>query len=198
MAELRRIMMVSLGNPGARYSRTYHSAGHIALSELALMLGPHQPSFSEHRIGGKATLASIGPRYSLFQSPVLMNISGPWVAKAYRQVLSEHHLAPAELGFVLVHDDMELDFGATKVREWDRSARGHNGVKSTQQSLRKDPAGRWARVSVGIGRPEERDRESVSDFVLSKMSLKHEAMLRRSGGAGLADMLSQLEGKWGG
>ncbi|SPQ21419.1 9d4fc8dc-fe6e-478d-b7de-a78c6e336fc2 [Thermothielavioides terrestris] len=197
MAGVRRIMMVSLGNPGLKYSLTYHSAGHRVLGDIVSHLGPHQPAFSESTVGGLATLSSVGPRYSLFQSPVLMNISGPWVAKAYKKVLSDHQLTPAELGFILVHDDMELDFGMVKIREWDRSARGHNGVKSVKDALKAGSAGKWARVSVGIGRPEARDRESVTDFVLSKMSSKHDAMLRKNGTAGLASALSDLEGKWG-
>ena len=48
------------------------------------------------------------------------------------------------------------------------SFKGHNGLKSISQELGgyKD----FQRVAIGIGRPEERDKETVARFVLSKFS----------------------------
>ncbi|KAK3308411.1 peptidyl-tRNA hydrolase [Chaetomium strumarium] len=200
MPDLKRIIIVSLGNPG-RALDTYHSAGHQVLELLPLQLGRQHPSFDNMRIAKKTTRCSIGQRYSLFQSPTVMNVSGPWVSKAYHEHLAEQKLKPGEVGFVLVHDDMEEELGAVKIREWDRSHRGHNGVKSVKESLRAYPEGSWARVSVGIGRPREdpkaRDRNTVSDFVLMTIPPKEREVLETVGPPRLLDCLYELEAKWG-
>lgn len=194
---LRRILVISLGNPG-QYRNTYHSAGHIVLEALQRTIGREQPPFSPERIGKNSALASIGSRYSLLQSPTLMNVSGPWVAKAYREQLTDWGLAPAEVGVVLVHDDLEEELGVVKIRDWKRSHRGHNGIKSVNGALKADPAGRWARVSIGIGRPDGRDRAGVSDFVLSKISSGDKRVLEGNGSRGLFEALAELDAKWGG
>lgn len=202
MSSLRRILVISLGNPG-EYRNTYHSAGHIVLEALQRHLAREQPAFSPERIAQQTTLASVGARYTLLQSPAVMNVSGPWVARAYREQLAAAAArggplrpAAAEVGLVLVHDDLEEELGVVKVRDWERSHRGHNGVRSVSGALRADPAGRWARVSVGIGRPEARDKPSVSDFVLSRVSGHARSVLEGSGGRGLLSALLELEERW--
>lgn len=194
---MRRILLISLGNPG-EYRNTYHSAGHIVLEALQRQLGREQPPFAPERIGRQPTLASIGPRYTLLQSPAVMNVSGPWVARAYREQVAERGLAPAEAGLVLVHDDLEEELGAVKIRDWTRSHRGHNGVRSVNAALRADPAGRWARVSIGIGRPDSRDKASVSDYVLSRIPSHARSVLEGAAAAGLFNALAELENRWAG
>ncbi|KAK4236178.1 peptidyl-tRNA hydrolase [Achaetomium macrosporum] len=201
MPDLKRIIIVSLGNPG-RALDTYHSAGHQVVELLPLHLGRHQPNFEYLRIAKKSTRCSIGPRYSIFQSPTLMNLSGPWVSKAYHEHLAEQNLKPGEVGFVLVHDDMEVELGELKIRDWNRSHRGHNGVRSVKESLKAYPDGSWARVSVGIGRPREdpkaRDRNTVSNFVLAMIPQREREILTTGGPPRLYDCLYELGEKWGG
>ncbi|KAH6641139.1 peptidyl-tRNA hydrolase [Chaetomium tenue] len=195
---IQRLVVISLGNPG-EMRNTYHSAGHIVLEALQRALGPSQPSFSSQRIGKLNTLASIGSQYSLLQSPAIMNVTGPWAAAAYRQQLVDSRLGAAEVGVVLVHDDLEEELGVIKVREWKRSPRGHNGVKSVHAALGANPAvGKWARVSVGIGRPDARDKTAVSNFVLSKVPRATRSVLEDNGSRGLYQALAELNTKWGG
>ncbi|KAJ4301989.1 hypothetical protein N0V88_002120 [Collariella sp. IMI 366227] len=126
---LRRMLVISLGNPGAMRT-TYHSAGHMILESLPDHMPLGQSEFSSQRIGRQTALTSVGRRHTLVQSPTLMNVSGPWVARAYQDTLGEHGLAPSELGVIVVHDDLEEALGVVKIREWTRSPRGHNGDKS--------------------------------------------------------------------
>ncbi|KAJ9133841.1 Peptidyl-tRNA hydrolase [Pleurostoma richardsiae] len=192
-----RFLIISLGNPGA-YADTLHSAGHIALAALQTQLLGVQPPFSSQRFAKKATLSSAGPKYSLLQSPTLMNVSGPWVARAYKEVLSDQGLTPGQLGLVLVHDDLEEELGVVKIRQWDKSHRGHNGVKSVNASLRKSdyPGVHWARISVGIGRPADRDPSTVSDYVLRPMSKYQKMVLNDKAGPSVLSCLTQLEDQW--
>lgn len=192
-----RFLVVSLGNPGV-YADTLHSAGHIALYAAQKQLQGIQPPFSSERFAKKATQASSGPKYTMLQSPTLMNVSGPWVAKAWKEILADKALSPAELGLIIVHDDLEEDLGVVKTRRWERSHRGHNGVKSVNGSLRKAdfPDAWWARISVGIGRPETRDQSSVSDFVLRPMSKYQKMVLTEKAGPAVLAQLMQLEEEW--
>ncbi|KAL2760364.1 hypothetical protein ACRALDRAFT_205669, partial [Sodiomyces alcalophilus JCM 7366] len=185
-----RILLISLGNP-APYLNTLHSAGHHALTALRPLLGPSQPPFASERHASKSALASTGPHYALLQSPSVMNISGRWVSRAYRDLQSRwttpasthspdaasppataQSPPPPPLSLLLVHDDLEEDLGVVKLRKWTSSHRGHNGVKSVNASLRpaEFPGAKWARVSIGIGRPAAREKADVSDYVLREMT----------------------------
>ncbi|KAK3403407.1 peptidyl-tRNA hydrolase [Sordaria brevicollis] len=197
MASLRRFLVVSLGNPG-EYRDTFHSAGHLVLESFQKKLPESlgQPAFTSERHGKKAVRASAGPKYTLLQSPTLMNITGPWLARAYKEFLVDQALSPEEVGLVLVHDDLEEELGVVKVRQWKASHRGHNGIKSVLASLPPMPDAKWARVSIGIGRPDERDQTTVSDFVLSKIPRHAKGILQDKGGSGLWEALGKLETKW--
>lgn len=189
-----RFLVISLGNQGPYYD-TFHSAGHHALNALQRLL-PAQPPFAPTRLGKKASLASPGAQYTLVQSPTSMNVSGAWVSAAWKQFAAEH--GPRGLGLVLVHDELEAALGVVKRRDWARSHRGHNGVKSVGRSLRRDeyPEAVWERVGVGIGRPEERDARSVADYVLSRMSPFQKGVVEEKGAAGVLRALQALEEDW--
>lgn len=198
-----RTLLISLGNP-APYLNTLHSAGHHALTALQPLL-LSQPAFASQRIASKSVLASIGPEYALLQSPAIMNISGRWVSRAYRDLLGDvTSQAPESAGedtpqptlnLLLVHDDLEEDLGVVKVRKWASSHRGHNGVKSVNASLKPSafPGARWARISIGIGRPAERERETVSDYVLREMTRYQQTVLKEKAGAGVLRCLQEWE-----
>ena len=192
---LKRLLVVSLGNPG-KLADTYHSIGHIAIKALQKQL-PENSLFATQRYAKHSGVSiSQGPKYCLLTSPTLMNISGPFVAAAYKEYVKEQNLAPEEVGLVVVHDELEEKLGVVKTRMWQSSPRGHNGVKSVQKSLPHRPDRSWARVTVGIGRPLERSKTTVSDFVLGKVPHDAKTVIEREASARLLEMLTQLERKW--
>lgn len=65
---------------------------------------------------------------------------------------------------ILIHDDLDLEPGTVRVKVGG-GAGGHNGLRSTIQNVGPD----FVRVRVGIGRPPEGARISVTDFVLGRM-----------------------------
>ncbi len=70
-----------------------------------------------------------------------------------------------ELDHVLVvHDEIDLPFGDIRPRIGGGLA-GHNGLKSLKASLGSPD---FARVRVGVGRPDTTDPEIVSAHVLGK------------------------------
>ncbi|KAI1747650.1 peptidyl-tRNA hydrolase [Xylaria castorea] len=188
-----RFLVVSLGNQ-APYYDSLHSAGHFALAAAQKALAPSQPPFTSERYGKKSCLVSSAPPYTFVQSPTSMNVCGPWVLAAYREALQRHALQPSELALVLVHDDLEAAFGAVKTRGWETSHRGQNGVKSAKKSLDglDYPRDRWARILVGIGRPDERTPDVVTEHVLRKMTSHEKRTIDTQVGPKVINCLREL------
>ena len=142
-------VVVGLGNPGRSYERTRHNAGYLVVEELARR---HGGSWRRKKKAESADV-SVGPRnVTLLKPTTFMNLTG--------SALAGHR---AE-NLILVHDDLDLDPGTVRVKVGG-GAGGHNGLRSTIQNVGPD----FVRVRVGIGRPPEGARISVTDFVLGRM-----------------------------
>ncbi|KIW09509.1 uncharacterized protein PV09_00385 [Verruconis gallopava] len=183
------VFVASLGNPKP-YLNTLHSAGHTVLSYIALdqkydewrsfaggqIADKNQVHFS--LLGGYAAQDdALLP--TLWKCGALMNASGPAVKKAWLKWKQQNGLDKSDVArLVIVHDELEKDLGAISVRTDPKaSARGHNGIKSVMASL---PNERFIRIGVGIGRPDSRDRMTVSNYVLRKMTAKEEVVLENA------------------
>jgi PTH1 family peptidyl-tRNA hydrolase len=128
-----------------------------------------------------------------------MNISGRFVARAWSDMVKQQD--PSSLSLIIVHDELEAKKGTVSLRAWDRSPRGHNGVKDVKNKLSQDkyPTSPFVRIAVGIGRPSdgERDRGTVSDYVLERISneerrvFEEDEVPRR-----VAEQLIQVEKEW--
>ena len=89
-----------------------------------------------------------------------MNESGRAVGPArghYRLALDQ---------VVVIHDEIDLPFGDVRARVGGGLA-GHNGLKSVKESL---GSGDFARVRVGVGRPDSTDPDVVAGYVLSRFT----------------------------
>jgi PTH1 family peptidyl-tRNA hydrolase len=109
--------------------------------------------------------------WTFWQSTSLMNVSGNGVKRAYnewlRGIRSAYGSSTLEGRLVVVHDELESALGKVTVRDGGASPKGHNGLKSCQQQL---GGVKWWRVGVGIGRPDSRDPNVVSKYVMGKMT----------------------------
>jgi len=99
-----------------------------------------------------------GPRVAILRPQTYMNEAGDSVGPARGSF-------KVPLDRVLViHDEIDLPFGDVRTRVGGGLA-GHNGLKSVAQGL----GGRdFARVRVGVGRPDSTDPEVVASYVLSR------------------------------
>lgn len=164
------LLICSIGNPGAQYANTLHSAGHNVIASLATYLSAtpfiKDRAFANGAVS-HASFSSAQPLWTLYQSPAFMNESGKPIAKAYQAW--NKSLEPGSQGkLVILHDELEKPLGAVSVREGQGlSARGHNGIKSLLQHMKTVP---FVRVGVGIGRPVSREPNDVAKFVLKKMT----------------------------
>ncbi|KAK9416760.1 putative Peptidyl-tRNA hydrolase [Seiridium unicorne] len=179
-----RLFIASLGNPSP-YQASRHSAGHVLLKALQSHLRFSPLKKSKPYANGHVSLgADVGrPEYTLWQSPSYMNVSGKDLLRAYRQfVIDTTGSAPGNgsdlPGLVVLHDEMESAPGQLRPRSGNLSAKGHNGIKSVQQSLQSaglmtkltdsGSGGKFIKVGIGIGRPPggSRDKDDVSAYVL--------------------------------
>ena len=64
----------------------------------------------------------------------------------------------------MIHDEIDLPFGEIRSRVGGGLA-GHNGLKSLRQGLGSPD---FARVRVGVGRPDSTDPDIVAAYVLGR------------------------------
>ena len=133
-------IFMSLGNPGEKYLLTRHSVGHLFLLSL-------RAQFVASSVGQVCDRGS----HSLVLNNQFMNLSG--------LVLRSGLFRDKRL--VLVVDD--LDLGWAKVKHAVGGDRGHKGVKSVRQALGTPQT---EKILIGIGRPNSKDPQVVSEYVL--------------------------------
>jgi PTH1 family peptidyl-tRNA hydrolase len=153
-------LIVGLGNPGPSYARTRHNVGFevVAVVGERWDLGRAKAKFKGRLAEGRAFPGS--PRVALLLPQTYMNESGRSVGPA-RGSLG----VPLDRVLV-VHDEIDLPFGRIEARMGGGLA-GHNGLKSiAAEAGGKD----FARVRVGVGRPESSDPQVVSAHVLGRFS----------------------------
>lgn len=156
-------LVVGLGNPGAQYDGTPHNVGFQVLGELARRwdLPKAKDKYAGRFTEGRTTPPGVvpaGPRVAVLAPQTFMNDSGRSVGPA-RGALK------VDLDRVLIlHDEIDLAFGDVRVRLGGGLA-GHNGLKSLKANLGSPD---FARVRIGVGRPDSTDPELVAAYVLGK------------------------------
>lgn len=153
-------LIVGLGNPGSKYARTRHNVGFMVCEQLIERydLGKPKSKFRARFVTGR--LGPGGPRVAILMPETFMNESGKSVGPARGDL----RLAPEQV--IVVHDEIDFPFGRVESRLGGGSA-GHNGLKSVRTALATTE---YQRVRVGVGRPDTRDPELVSAYVLSAFS----------------------------
>jgi peptidyl-tRNA hydrolase, PTH1 family len=146
------LLLVGLGNPGARYVGNRHNIGFAAVQEIAKRhgIGPWRRRFQgvacEGPLGGERTLLLLPGTY--------MNESGRAVAEA----VHFYKLSPADV--IVFHDEIDLPPGKVRVKVGGGIA-GHNGLRSISEHIGND----YRRVRIGVGHPG--DKDLVQHYVLS-------------------------------
>jgi len=149
-------LVVGLGNPGARYAASPHNVGF----EVANLLAERwELPRAKTKFAGLLTEGRTGPggpRVAVLLPQTYMNEAGRSVGPArgtYKLALER---------VLVVHDEIDLPFGEVRTRLGGGLA-GHNGLKSLKAEL---GSADFARVRVGVGRPDTTDSEIVSAHVL--------------------------------
>ena len=152
-------LIVGLGNPGAQYARTPHNVGFLVAEALIARWGLGKPkkAFAGLYADGPRRCPG-GPRVGVLVPQTFMNESGRSAgpARGALKVELDHVIA--------VHDELDLKFGDIRTRMGGGLA-GHNGLKSLKAGFGSPD---FARVRIGIGRPDTTDPEIVSSYVLGR------------------------------
>ncbi|MDP1846206.1 MAG: aminoacyl-tRNA hydrolase [Solirubrobacteraceae bacterium] len=149
-------LVVGLGNPGAKYAGSPHNIGFEVANRLAARW---ELPRAKTKFAGKLTEGRTGPggpRVAVLLPMTYMNEAGRSVG-----VARGAYKLPLERVLV-VHDEIDLPFGDIRARVGGGLA-GHNGLKSVKAQLGSPE---FARVRVGVGRPDTTDPEIVSAHVL--------------------------------
>ncbi|KQB85957.1 aminoacyl-tRNA hydrolase [Corynebacterium lowii] len=147
-------LIIGLGNPGARYERTPHNVGYLALDALR----GGAPLLPYPGVPVTACRASIDTvPVALLRSTTYMNESGQAVAPL-AQALG---LPPERV--VVLHDELDLPTGTVRLRQGG-AENGHNGLKSLSAELGSRD---YVRVRMGISRPPK--GTPVVDYVLGNL-----------------------------
>jgi peptidyl-tRNA hydrolase, PTH1 family len=155
-------IIVGLGNPGERYTRTRHNVGFMVLEMLAREVSGHWSPY----LLSRTCRVEIGGRRVLLAEPLTyMNQSG----RAVHVLLSALRRSARDL--LLVVDDLNLPFGRIRIRERGTGG-GHHGLESILTALNTEEIGR---IRMGIG--EEQMPQDKADFVLSDFPLEKQAEL---------------------
>jgi len=147
-------VVVGLGNPGQTYAKSRHNIGFMVIDQIlkTYVASPHASKKLQ------AIIYFLDKNRLLVKPQTFMNASG----KAVNRVVNFYKVKPA--GLLVVHDDVDLEFGEIK-HQFGRGSAGHKGVESVIESLGSD---QFNRVRIGIGRPPA--GVEVEDFVLQNFS----------------------------
>jgi peptidyl-tRNA hydrolase len=148
------MLVVFLGNPGQEYKLTRHNSGFIVAENMAML---QNVRWSQKFFGMFAKKEFSGNQHCFLKPETFMNLSG----KSVQAAKSFFKLADKEI--VVVHDDIETEFGTVSFREGGGFA-GHNGLKSIANSIGSP---NFLRIKIGVGRPKKGD---VASFVLGKFT----------------------------
>ena len=138
------LLLVGLGNPGARHVGNRHNIGFMAVQAIAQRhgIGPWRRRFQGVACEGPIA----GERALLLLPGTYMNESGRAVAEAA-------HFYKLPLGDIIVfHDEIDLPPGKVRVKAGGGIA-GHNGLRSITAHVGND----YRRVRIGVGHPGDKD-----------------------------------------
>ena len=151
--QMKRFLILCLGNIGAEYEGTRHNAGFMVGDTIAEEAGV---PFKSCRYGDMAIVKVKNCELMLLKPSTFMNLSGV----AARFWMNKEKL-PLE-NLLIIVDDLSLPFGAIRIRERGSDA-GHNGLKNIASELGTQ---NYARLKFGVG--NNFPKGGQIDFVLGK------------------------------
>lgn len=155
-------IIAGLGNPGTKYLKTRHNVGFTVIDLLSDDLNIPLVEKELFMYGrGEAE----GNAIVLLKPLTFMNRSGI----AVKKILKKFNSSPEKL--LVVHDDLDLEAGALKIRK-NGSSGGHKGIESIIQEI---SSREFVRVKLGIGRDNS---VPVEKYVLSSFKPFEKERLR--------------------
>jgi peptidyl-tRNA hydrolase, PTH1 family len=148
-------LVVGLGNPGGGYAQSRHNLGFMCLAHFARTQGV---AFDKKQGKARTGTGRVGGETVILARPqTFMNLSGESVSLLVQKFKIELD------DLLVVHDDLDLPLGRIRLRKGGGSG-GHKGIESIIACLGSRD---FARLRVGIGRPNEAGFGSSEEDVIS-------------------------------
>ena len=151
--DMKKFLIVGLGNIGAEYANTRHNIGFKVLDFLAKQ---ESLDFQTVKLGALAEYKVKGRTLLLLKPNTYMNLSG----KAVQYWMEKEKIAKENI--LVITDDLNLPFGTIRIKP-KGSDGGHNGLKSIQQLLNSAD---YPRFRFGISDDFKKGRQV--DYVLGE------------------------------
>lgn len=176
------MLIVGLGNPGAKYKDTYHNVGFKVVDALAERLGV---KFSKNICDAKVAECKKAD-VILAKPQTFMNLSGEAVKKLLRT-----YDIDAQSQLIVCYDDVDLPIGKLRLRE-EGSAGTHNGMRNIVAEIGTQS---FCRLRVGARTPLLADGEiALIDFVLSKIDYQYKEQLQAALNNGVLALEDLIKG----
>ena len=160
--DMKRFLIVGLGNIGPDYAGTRHNIGFMIADRL---VEEREGAFSSCRYGDMAKVKVKNCELLVLKPSTFMNLSGV----AVRYWMNKEKLPLNQL--LILVDDIALPFGTIRIRE-SGSEGGHNGLKSISEQLGNR---NYARLRFGVGNEFAQGRQI--DYVLGQFSEEEKKLL---------------------
>ncbi len=153
-------LIIGLGNPGEKYSKTRHNAGFWFIDALA---EKYSASFkTETKFSGEVAKVNIdGQPVWLLKPTTFMNRSG----LAAHQI-TQFYKIPTE-NVLVAYDELDLPVGTARLKKSGGHG-GHNGLRDIHAQISKE----YYRLRLGIGHPG--NSKKVANYVLARPSQNDE------------------------
>ena len=152
---MKKYLIVGLGNIGEKYENTRHNIGFKILNHYA---SSNNFTFKTDKLGDIAYHKIKGRTLVFLKPSTYMNLSG----KAIKYWMNKEKIPFDNL--LVVTDDLNLSFGAIRLKS-KGSDGGHNGLKDTQEKLQTT---KYNRFRFGISSDFSEGRQV--DYVLGNWS----------------------------
>ncbi len=153
-------LIVGLGNPGSKYTKTRHNIGFMVLDCLAKR---QRVSYTRDKKYNIAIGRLRNEKIVLIKPKTFMNLSGI----AVKNALQRYRLFPDRS--LIVCDDLNLPFGALRLRAGGSDG-GQKGLRSISEQIQTKE---FPRMRIGIGD----DFRDASEYVLSPFTTQEKKVL---------------------
>ena len=152
-------MIVGLGNPEPKYELTRHNAGFLMVDLLADRAGAALTV--DKKFQGETGRGHLLGESILFLKPhTYMNLSGRSVLACW----NFYKIDPEDV--VVIHDDIDVPPGKVKAK----IGGGHGGNNGIRSIIQETGQAGFHRLKLGVGKPGPESKQSVSSWVLGRMT----------------------------
>ena len=135
---MKKYLIVGLGNMGEEYKNTRHNIGFEILNKL---VEKNETDWEVKKLADYSSFKKKGSQFILIKPSTFMNKSG----KAVRYWALKEKIPLQNI--LIITDDLHLPFGSLRLRSKGSPA-GHNGLKDIEKQLNTSS---YARLRFGIG-----------------------------------------------